>query len=488
MTFIPPNNKNAEQAVIGSVLISNVIDAIRDILTPEDFYETRLGKIFSFMLEMRKAGKSIDMLTLKHEMSGNVDDDELIECMEAPSTYQHVREYARIVAEKSYERKIINTCREMAQDQDPEMIRKITDLVNAKQALYNPATFNYDLRLGDVYDELKEPKKSQGYQTHIEEIDKVWWTMRPGEINVWGGATNVGKSLIMLNLMHRAAINGERCLFVGTEMSAIETIHRHLSIFTNIEPWKFRIPKLEPSELKAVNDAIAERMYKLPISILDVSEPSLDDIDRTISGVKPAIVFLDYLERFTMPKEDSLRLRIKEFMRRLKSIARHRNVVIHLAAQLNRMSYDDDKPPTMAQLSESSAIEKEADRVILFWCPTKRQPDFKSRKRLIEVVQAKNRHGKKGLTFEFILNEDNLSINTQGELNAHIGNDERRGEVVNPGGSLWPKGPSAGRARESSGGSVPDSETLQPSVRSHGLDRKDRLAGDAYQPEPEDFL
>ena len=484
MTFTPPNSQEAEMAVIGSVLIDDQkIDSVKDFLSPDDFYNTNLGKVYELMLKMRKEGVAIDQMTMRHRDLKLVVEADIKECILKVSTANNVFEYARTVARLSIERSILCACRNTAAEPTQENMEKVAYLVNARDSLYSAKTYDYDVRLGQLIDELYDKKSYKTIKTGFAEIDRNWWSLRPGEVNVWGGATNVGKSLILLNLAERAVRRGDKCLFVGTEMTAQETVQRHLSMISGVEPWKIRTPKLEKSDFEKLHKAVSDKMFGLPMSIYDSPEPTIEDVDRIIASIKPTFVFMDYLERFSLPKDDSMRLRVKEFMRRLKSIARSRGVIIHLASQLNRTAYDDEKPPNMSQLSESSAVEKEADRVMLFWTPKSRQAIMPEGKRIIEVIQAKNRHGKNGLTFDFILDEKNLTIKTQEEIeDDHNGTDKGRSAAASQGELIRAEGRRPGGAEQNSG-TLTNKQATGNRAASHGLGRKDQLAADGYQKE-----
>lgn len=245
--------------------------------------------------------------------------------------------------------------------------------------------------------------------TGIPAIDEAWNGSRGGEVNVWGAAPNVGKSLMLLNLMNLAANHDRRCLYVGTEMSAYETVQRHLAIVSGYSAGRIRAKNIPPDGFLTLKDAIAEKMVNYKIHILDKPEPNLAQIESAIVSSKAEIVYLDYLERFSLPREESMRLRVKEFMRQVKSLARRHNVEVHLASQLNRTTYGtEDKRPTLADLSESSAVEKEADRVMLLWRPKAKQTN--GTHTILECIQAKNRHGHRGMAIDLKLNNINLRI------------------------------------------------------------------------------
>lgn len=415
----PPNNQDAEKAVIGSIMLTpSVFQVCRQFLEPNFFYVISNGEIFRTMASMYEARQPIDIVSLADRLrqDGKFDGiggiEHLKECLHGainPSP-EYAEYYAKIVARLYYEREIINSCRELAVKQDDRYLADITKLVNLKESLGAPALFRYEHDLVDFLDRTMAKDAHPGYPTNIPSIDAAWPKVAPGEINTWCAATNTGKSIMLLNLMNYAASKKVRCLYVGTEMSAFETVQRHMSIVTEIEPWKFRSAHLDKREIQTIYNVLSENMSKMPVCILDIPEPSLADLEAAIGAFKPEIVFLDYLERFRFPHEDSLRLKIKEFMVRLKTLARAKNVVIHLAAQLNRGAYaKEESKPTMAEISESSAIEKESDRVVLMWTPKVKAFDIPGKTK-IEVILAKNRHGHRGATFSLLLDHKTLQM------------------------------------------------------------------------------
>jgi replicative DNA helicase len=407
----------AEKALIGSLLIEpQRLLHIRETIAPEFFHDALLGSLFRFMCQMADERLDIDTVTLVDRATqANFDRNAVVDCLSGTPSASHIGTYSRLVAEAYYGRKALEACRTLAKDQNSDNLKDVEAWIVKKQALSAPQLFNYATGLHDVLDAMQHQEQSESLKTGVEVLDRCWHGSKPGEINTWAAATNVGKSLMLLNLMHRSAASGYRCLYVGTEMTAHETVHRHLSIVSGIANWKIRQPALDLAEIGQVTDALSNSLSTLPVSILDAPEPRLEDIDAAIVASKAQVVFLDYLERFNLPKlgrDDAMRLRIKEFMRRSKTMARIRGVTIHLAAQLSRQAYGlEERRPTMAEISESSAVEKESDRIMLMWTPKAKQPqDPTAQFKIIEVIQAKNRHGSRGLVFDMKLNERTLEI------------------------------------------------------------------------------
>ncbi len=406
-----PYDAEVEQSVLGSMLIEIVaVRAARHVLRIRDagIHEPGCGEY-------------------------------LFACVDRVVTASHVLHHAKIVAGLYLERQIIKSAYKVADGQRGEELQKLAQLHIEKVSLTCPVTFNYETGMATVLNEILKDENSKRFQTHYPSIDKLWHGQKRGELNVWGGATNEGKSLFLLNLMDRAARAGERCLYIGTEMTSVETVERHLSVQSGVEAWKIRIPKFDSKDMSKLQETV-KVMSRMNVSILDDPEPSLAKVEAAIQSSKADIIFLDYLERFEMPRADQLRLQIKEFMRQLKNLVRRTGTVGHLAAQLNRDTYGaEQRPPTLADLSESSAIEKEADRVGLLWTPppatqtassirSGRVPSIKvgpkafdstlgEHCRLIQIINAKSRHCPKGFVFEFVVNSVNLKIQEMDEYN-----------------------------------------------------------------------
>lgn len=416
---LPPSDLDSEMAVLGAMIVeSSAIRAARQYLRQHHFYHKPHSFIFTAMCEMDDRGFGVDVITLAAELkrAGLLDQaggvEALLLCTQKVATAAHVAYYAKIVAGTYLDRQIIHAATKMAQTQDSENLEKLRQLHLAKETLGAPYMLDYRTGLLTLLEEIMDETKSKVYNTHFPEIDRYWKGMKEGDVNVWAAATNKGKSVMALNLLDRWAMNDNDVgLYVGTEMKAAQTLQRHLAIQSKIEAWKIRKPKLDDREKDQLRQIVVQKMSKMRIAILDDPEPSLEKIEAAAFACGAKRIWIDYLERCSLPAGESLRLQIKEFMRRLKTMAVKRNYIIDLLAQLNRSNYGDvEKPPVLSDLSESSAIEKEADRVCLFWTPKKKQPQDVEGWRVIELIQAKDRSGPCDIAFDLYLSETNLTV------------------------------------------------------------------------------
>ena len=428
----PPNDAGAERAVLGSILIDSDggvrhLEAVAHVITEDQmFYQESHRAIWS---AMSKLGDALDTRTLLSALreAGKLDSIGgetyvLKDLAESVSTAAHIQHYARIVARLYYERRIIEEAHRLSGDPEPERIEPLRDLVMAREAMLTsaPSGAIADV-LSKAFEDLDRPQADRKVMTGYEAFDGRWYGCLPGEVNVWGAAPNQGKSLMLANLMLRAAAAGHPCLIFGTEMSAAELSQRLIAMKSGLPARALRRGigdnvAMRDAYLKACDD-----LRNLPMTIIDDPEPSLADVEVALARSGARVVFLDYLEQFALPRAESLRIRISECMKSLKAMARRRGVVVHLAAQLNRTSYgrgDEDVRPHMGMLSESSGIEKAADRVVLLWAPKSKNLNAKWDTAVVhlEAVHAKNRHGAKGEPSCFSMNTSSLVIEEEREF------------------------------------------------------------------------
>ncbi|HJX10183.1 MAG TPA: DnaB-like helicase C-terminal domain-containing protein [Candidatus Binatia bacterium] len=420
-----PKNKQAERAIIGSILIdSGAIRTAGKYLLPEMFYHQDARACFEAAIAIHAADHPCDVVTVGDEIRKTAHPEYALiisQCIDSVVSSEHAEYYSKIVAACHYEREIINQATLLVtiiyQSGDPQAtLNKIRELVLTKESLTASMTFDYHTDLVAFFENIGNKTNAATNKTGYEIIDSAWSGTRAGEINVWGAAPNVGKSLMLLNLMNRIAPQGRKCLYVGTEMTAYETTERHLAIVSGMSATRIRMGNIDMADISVLHDAITDKMLKMPISILDKPEPNLQQIEAAINSTKAQVVFLDYLERFKLPQGENMRLRVKEFMREIKSMARRCSVEIHLASQLNRTTYGTvEKRPSLADLSESSAVEKEADRVMLLWRPRAKQTS--NGFAIIECIQAKGRQNNYSGTIDLRLSLKDLSISEMETFN-----------------------------------------------------------------------
>lgn len=411
----------AERAVIGSFLVEKeAISSCIDLIQPEHFNEAQNVAIVRCIYDLFKSNRPADIVSVVE--AGKAAGLEfpslgayLGQCIESVTTAAHVTHHARTVLDRHYKRQLIQAAGKLAdsamqEDGVNESLAAIQKLALEADAIYAPPVYTYKNGLHDFLESVGIKSGKSLYRTGFPSLDAATYGMGVGEIITIGAATNVGKSIFCLNLMNNIAGRGVKCLYFGSEMDSHEVTQRHVSIVSGVEAFKLRIGRLDLEDGARIHAAIADKLYKMPVSIFDHPSPSLNDVNSAIISTGAKIVFIDYLGRMSLPKAENHRLRIQEFMVQLKSLARKREVVIFLAAQLGRQAYAQmEAPPTLADLSESKAIEQESDKVLLLWSP-KAKNSSGNQDETLEVIVAKNRQGKKNTTFDLIRDCKTLAL------------------------------------------------------------------------------
>lgn len=409
---------SAEKAVLGSWLIEKeAISSCVDIIGHEAFSDQFHSLVAMAILELYREGKAADIVSVNGKLEGAGVHGmlpKLADICDSVTTAAHASHHAKTVQDKFLLRQIIAQAKTLASKAEQDAlteaeVKALSETVMRKEAVYAPAAFTYKNSLVDFLDRMDSRSKKQLYRTGIKVLDAAYYGVGTGEIVTVALATNVGKSVTCLNIMHNMAERGISCGYIGTEMSSDETTQRHLSIVSGVEAFKLRIGKIELDDHRRIHDALADKMSKMPVSIMDHPNPSLADINSFIIANGCKVIFIDYLERCEMPKAEAYRLKIKEFMAGLKTLARRRNVCVFLASQLGRNTYSANATkPTLADLSESKAIEQESDKVLLGYLdPNKQTGGINT---TLSFIIGKNRQGKKGQEFDLILDGKTLQL------------------------------------------------------------------------------
>lgn len=263
-----------------------------------------------------------------------------------------------------------------------------------------------DLAL-DVVEKVKNLREEQIITSGFGTLDKALQGFKPGDIYILAARTAVGKTSLAVQLSLNIADQGKKVLFYSSEMTGINIMQRRIfPIVSGIDAYKFSNEKLFYQELDNFVKTHIETITRKDIIVCDESRPNLEHIRLGIEQHKPNLVILDHLHRCSFPHSDSYRLAIREFMVGLTEIAKEHKISILLASQISREAEKDKGAPTLADLSESKAIEEEATAVLLLWIDPKRQSE---NNRIISANLAKNRNGY--LTrFEIYFDRKNLRL------------------------------------------------------------------------------
>ena len=348
---------NAEEAVLGSILIDP--DQIKNVyLAPEDFTGSNQA-IFKAMLELSKENKPIDLVTL----SPKVKNANLFRLTSSVPNSFDCSYYAEIVADRAYQRRIVDTVRKNELDKLPEILKQ------------KPQSFSEIItpdKLANYMIDMTNDKTDPGISWGFYDLDRINGGLYPGEMYVVGARPSIGKSQILQQIAINVSNRGKNVLFISIEMSLRMLVDREVAMATGIDMLKIRRRDLTPDEWGTVVDAagnISERpLYYLCGNRTTDSVSSQAERMKVKEGLD--LIIIDYLQlmkdvnnsKHGANKEN----RVGYISSRIKQLASDLNVPVLLASQLNRLSeYREDKAPTLADLRDSGCIEQDADCVLL---------------------------------------------------------------------------------------------------------------------------
>ncbi|MCX7397111.1 MAG: replicative DNA helicase [Planctomycetales bacterium] len=412
---VPPQNLDAEKALIGSLLLDrNELDEIN--IKPEQFYSESMARIFRLIDSMSRAGLPVDLVTISEELarSGQLEAvgglGTIVELFETVPHSKHAPHYARIVAEKWMLRQVIYAAREVesdcfGSDRTPDEI-----LASAVQRLSQLSDGNDRdglVSLSESCDEVLEAiRKRQNHEvdggrlsTGFADLDYHLGGFGEGQMIVLAARPAIGKSALGLNIAANAMKAGNGVLFVSLEMSHQELTERLLSSEASINGHDItsgNISEHQMYELSRCADAVSRnRLFYLDNkhSIADITAKAR--LAYRKHGVR--FVVADYLQLVDAEsKRGMLREQaVSAVSRELKRLAMELKIPVLVLSQLNReVEKRDDKRPKLSDIRESGAIEQDANVVLFLHRPD--AYDAEDRPGQAEVIIAKNRTGPTG--------------------------------------------------------------------------------------------
>lgn len=420
---VPPHNIDAEQAVLGGILINDdAFNQVVDILSDGDFYRQAHALIFRGMVTLYNKDDPVDVITLSHALrEGGVLEkvggtDYLASLAEATSTSAGIVYHAEIVRDLSTRRGLINQCAHISEacfqfNNDTE---EVLDL--AEQSIFEIAERNVEQVFFPLSEVVKESFKKienttgsnvSGVPTGFTDFDNLTSGLQPSDLIIIAGRPSMGKTALALNIAYNAASESKTGVAIfSLEMSRLQLGTRLLGSDAMIDASRIRKGFLQDDDHLRLIDS-ANRLSELPIFIDDSSGLSALELKAKARRLKKrydiGLIVIDYLQLMQSKKSsESRQLEISDISRSLKALAKDLDIPVVAAAQLNRKVEDrPNKRPLLADLRESGAIEQDADLIVFIY----REYIYnqtEENKGKAEVIVAKHRNGPTGkveLTF-----------------------------------------------------------------------------------------
>ncbi|MBA2847774.1 replicative DNA helicase [Thermosulfuriphilus ammonigenes] len=388
---LPPQNIEAEQCVLGSILIENsALLKVVEILRPEDFYREAHAKIFAAMLDLFERGEPIDLVTVHNALNDKAQLNEvggpayLAELAGLVPTAANIHYYARIVREKAILRELIRKTTEIAAACYDE-IGSVDDILeSAEQAIFEVSQARvkqafYPLKrvINDSVrhiERLYERKELiTGVPTGFHEFDRLTAGLQPSDLIIVAGRPSMGKTSFALNIAQYAALEAEiPTAIFSLEMSKEQLALRMLCGEAKVDAHKVRTGFLSDRDWERLTRA-ADKLSRAPIFIDDTPGISVLEMRAKARRLKSehglGLIIVDYLQLMRgREQKDRREQEISEISRSLKAMAKELHVPVIALSQLNRKVEErPDKRPQLADLRESGAIEQDADVIVFIY-------------------------------------------------------------------------------------------------------------------------
>jgi len=420
---VPPHNLEAEESVLGSMLLSGeAIADVVEVVRREDFYRTAHQDIFDTLREIYGRGDPVDAITAVEELrrrqllekvGGQLYIAELVERVPTPAA---AASYARIVAETALLRRLISAAAEIMENaySAPEEPERVADA--AEQRIYDVARREDKEQvasLNELVDQAMEDLERiqnresafAGTPTGFQDVDSLMSGMQSGNLIVVAARPGVGKSSFVTNLARNVAVDSTKPVAMfSLEMAKWEIGMRLLCAEARV-PWDLiRNKRVAADDWSRIAQA-ADTLHDAPLFIVDSGNVTLVDIRakaRRLAARRQGLglIIVDYLQLMSHTRRvDNRQQEIAEISRGLKMLAKELSIPVIAVSQLNRdPERRQDKRPQLSDLRESGAIEQDAD-VVMFIHRDDLDP---AKKGLADLIVAKHRNGPTGtipLTF-----------------------------------------------------------------------------------------
>ncbi|NUF97264.1 replicative DNA helicase [Lactobacillus mellis] len=427
---VPPNNKEAEQSVLGSILLrpEALIEAL-EYVTADSFYQHAHQLIFTAMMELNEADQGIDVVTVKNTLDDKNQLDDiggvsyLADLASIVPTAANVVYYAKIVADKALLRRLITTATDIVaqsyEDQDNDVnsildaaerqimnvgedqagngFKKISDVLNAT--------------IEDIDQRAQEDSSVTGLSTGYAELDKVTAGLHPDELVILAARPGVGKTAFALNVAENVAVHTPTTVAIfSLEMGAEQLASRLLCAQGSIDANDLRTGNLNDEEWK--NLVVATGILsRTSIYIDDMPGIKMAEIRAKCRRLAKetgnlGLIIVDYLQLIEGTGQENRQQEVSVISRQLKRLAKELHVPVIALSQLSRgVEQRQDKRPLLSDIRESGSIEQDADVVAFLYRDDYYNDESDSDNSEdvvdtnageVEVIISKNRSGPRG--------------------------------------------------------------------------------------------
>lgn len=420
---IPPHSIEAEQAVLGAVMINNQHwESVVERVIDQDFYLAAHRIIFQEMENLARQNSPIDLLTLDQSLQkrGVIDDvggfAYLAELSKNTPSSANVNAYADIVREKAILRELIgvgNNIAQRAYSPKGKDIKEILDeaerevfSIAEKRTSENEGPENIAAILARTIDRIEMLKMSghkglTGVTTGFADLDKKTAGLQPSDLIIVAARPSMGKTTFAMNLCENAAMHSDKpVLIFSLEMPAEQIMMRTLASLSRVDQTAIRTGQInDDNDWAKISSTMAMLAEKPNMYIDDSSGLTPTELRSRARRVYRehgglSLIMVDYLQLMRAPGFDNRTLEIAEISRSLKALAKELEVPVVALSQLNRtLENRTDKRPVNSDLRESGSIEQDADLIMFIYRDEVYHETTEENRNRAEIIIGKQRNG-----------------------------------------------------------------------------------------------
>ena len=443
-----PSNLEAEQALLGSILVNNdIIDEVSTIISPNIFYDPAHVKIYEVIESLNNKGMIANPITLKNffekdnmliEVGGT---EYLVKLTRFSGSAKQAVDYAKVIHEMYLRRELVlisdklssDTLNANSQEQNAENIIEITEkslFDLAERGSFSQSFLKFNEALDQTIEMATLAMKSDqgivGVPTGLTDLDEKLGGLHKSDLVILAGRPGMGKTALATNIAYHAAQNllsrqeKSSIAFFSLEMSSEQLSTRILSEQARIKSDDIRRGKVTESEINRYIET-SRNIYNLPLYIDETPAITISTLSNRARRIKRLfglnLIVVDYIQLMRAPNSnnrgDNRVQEVSEITQGLKALAKELKVPVLALSQLSRaVESRDDKKPQLSDLRESGSIEQDADVVMFVYREAyyleNKQPKLGSIEHaewqskmndvngLADIILGKQRHGPTG--------------------------------------------------------------------------------------------
>jgi replicative DNA helicase len=419
---LPPHSVEAEQSVLGGLLLDNTAwDRIADLLGESDFYRADHRLIWRHISRLIEHSRPADVITVSESLESTRELDGvgglayLGALAQNTPTAANIRRYAEIVRERAVMRKLAEVGTDIAESAYNPMGKEAGQLLDEAESkvfaiseegargkqgfLDMPPLLTQVVERIDMLYNRDNPSDITGVPTGFTDLDRMTSGLQPGDLVIVAGRPSMGKTSLAINMAEHVAL--ETRLPVGVfsmEMGASQLVMRMLGSVGRLDQHKVRTGRLADDDWRRLTDAVG-RLNEAPMHIDETAALNALELRARARRLhrqygKLGLIVVDYLQLMSASTQGENRAtEISEISRSLKALAKELNVPVIALSQLNRsLEQRPNKRPVMSDLRESGAIEQDADVILFIYRDEVYNPDSPDKGKA-EVIIGKQRNG-----------------------------------------------------------------------------------------------